>query len=96
MWIGSFTLATSDADRASAYPTLKTKGISENYIKASGVDYTIFRTALVYGPSDHLTEGIRTLMQAIPFIFLLPGDGIKCNPTYLDRGSRWLYYQFAG
>lgn len=63
------------ADRASAYPTLKTKGISENYIKASGIDYTIFRSSLVYGPSDHLTEGIRSLLQATPFIFLLPGDG---------------------
>ena len=29
-------LSHLDADRASAYPTLKTKGISENYIKASG------------------------------------------------------------
>lgn len=63
------------ADRASAYPALKTKGISENYIKSSGIDYTIFRSSLVYGPSDHLTQGIRSLLQATPFIFLLPGDG---------------------
>lgn len=63
------------ADRASAYPTLKTKGISENYIKSSGIDYTIFRSSLVYGPSDHLTQGIQSLLQATPFIFLLPGDG---------------------
>lgn len=63
------------ADRASAYPTLKTKGIAENYIKASGIDYTIFRSSLVYGPSDHLTTGIQDLLQATPFIFFLPGDG---------------------
>jgi NADH dehydrogenase len=78
-------LSHLDADRASAYPTLKTKGISENYIKACGVDYTIFRTALVYGPSDHLTEGIRTLMQAIPFFFLLPGDGTNViQPIWIE------------
>ena len=47
------------ADRASAFPTLKTKGISENYIKSSGLDYTIFRTSLVYGPSDHFTRELR-------------------------------------
>lgn len=63
------------ADRASAYPSLKTKGISESYIRSSGLDFTIFRSALVYGPSDHLTEGIKNLLLASPFIFLLPGDG---------------------
>ena len=26
-------------------------------------------------------------MQAIPFIFLLPGDGSNCDPTDLDRRS---------
>ncbi len=73
------------ADRASAYPTLKTKGISENYIKSSGLDYTIFRTSLVYGPSDHLTQGIKALLQATPFIFLLPGDGSSMlQPIWIE------------
>ncbi len=73
------------ADRASAFPALKTKGISENYIKSSGLDYTIFRTSLVYGPSDHLTRGIKGLLQATPFVFLLPGDGTSLlQPIWIE------------
>jgi NADH dehydrogenase len=63
------------ADRASAYPVMKTKGLAESHIRASGVPYTILRSAAIFGPADHLTSGLRRLLKAIPFIFLLPGDG---------------------
>lgn len=63
------------ADRASAYPVMKTKGLAESHIRASGVPYTIIRSGMIYGPSDHLTTGLSRLLKVIPFIFLLPGDG---------------------
>lgn len=63
------------ADRASAYPVLKTKGIAENFFRQSGLDYTIFRTGLAYGPNDHFTTGLAFLLHALPRIFLIPGDG---------------------
>lgn len=73
------------ADRASAYPVLKTKGIAENYIKASGIDFTIVRSSLVYGPADHFTNGISRLMNLSPFLFLLPGDGSTVlQPIWID------------
>jgi len=73
------------ADRASAYPVLKTKGIAENNIKASGIDFTIIRSSLVYGPTDHFSEGIGRLMNLSPFVFLLPGDGSTVlQPIWID------------
>ena len=63
------------ADRASAFPLLKAKAIAEEYIRRSGLDYTIFRTALVFGPNDGFTSGLAQLLYALPFIFLIPGDG---------------------
>lgn len=80
-----FYLSHLGADRASAYPVLKTKGIAESFIKASGVDYTIFRTSLVYGPSDHFTEGLSRLIRFSPFFFLLPGEGSSLlQPIWID------------
>jgi len=63
------------ADRASAYPVMKTKGLAESHIRASGVPYTIIRSGVIYGPSDHLTTGLSRLLKGIPFLFFLPGDG---------------------
>ena len=73
------------ADRASAYPVLKMKGIAENYIKTSGVDYTILRSALVFGQMDHLTNGIKRLLKMSPLFFFLPGDGLTMiQPLWVE------------
>jgi uncharacterized protein YbjT (DUF2867 family) len=62
------------SDRASAFPVLKAKAIAEEYLRRSGVDFTIFRSGIVYGPQDGFTTGLARLLSASP-IFLIPGDG---------------------
>jgi uncharacterized protein YbjT (DUF2867 family) len=63
------------ADRASAFPVLKAKGIAEEYIRRSGVPYTIFRTSIIFGPEDHFTTSLARYLRLSPGIFPLPGDG---------------------
>jgi NADH dehydrogenase len=63
------------ADRASAYPVLKAKAIAEEYVRRSGIDYTIIRSAIVYGPNDGFTTGLAGLVATVPFFYLTPGDG---------------------
>lgn len=70
-----FFLSHLGADRASAYPVFKAKAIAEEFVRRSGVDYTILRTALVFGPNDGFTTGLAQLLQVIPFFFLVPGEG---------------------
>jgi NADH dehydrogenase len=70
-----FTVSHLGADRASAYPVMKAKAIAEQFVRRSGLDFTILRTAVVYGPGDGFTTGLARLLHGIPFIFLLPGDG---------------------
>ena len=62
------------ADRASAYPVLKAKAIAEEYLRRGSIDYTIFRSGIVYGPQDGFTTGLARLLSVSPF-FLTPGDG---------------------
>jgi uncharacterized protein YbjT (DUF2867 family) len=69
-----FFLSHLGADRASAYPVLKAKAIAEEYLRRSGVDYTILRSGIVYGRQDGFTTGLARLLAASPF-FLIPGDG---------------------
>ena len=70
-----FYLSHLGADRASAYPVFKAKAIAEEAIRRSGLDFTILRAAITYGPRDGFTTGLARLLNALPFIFLLPGDG---------------------
>lgn len=70
-----FYLSHLGADRASAYPVMKTKAIAEEFVRRSGLDYTILRSALVYGRGDNFTTALARLLHMSPFLFLLPGDG---------------------
>lgn len=70
-----FYISHLGADRASAYPVLKAKAIAEEFIRRSGLDFTILRSAIIFGPNDGLTTGLARIMHAVPFFFLMPGDG---------------------
>jgi len=70
-----FYISHLGADRASAYPVFKAKAIAEQFVRRSGIDYTIFRTALIFGTNDGFTTGLALLMYTQPLFFMIPGDG---------------------
>lgn len=80
-----FYLSHLGADRFSAYTVQKVKAIAENHITHSGVNYTIFRSGVVYGPGDHFTTGLARLMMMSPGIFLMPGEGnVSLQPLWVE------------
>jgi NADH dehydrogenase len=84
-----------DADRASAYPVLKAKGIAEEHVRRSGVPYTIFRTALVFGPEDHFTTTLARLIQIAPGVLPLPyGGETLLQPLWVEDLVTCLMWAF--
>lgn len=80
-----FFLSHLDADRASAYPVLKAKAISEEYIRRSGLNYTIIRSAILYGPGDGLTSGLARILNSLPVFFFVPGDPkVLLQPLWVE------------
>jgi uncharacterized protein YbjT (DUF2867 family) len=80
-----FFISHLGADRASAFPVLKAKAIAEEFIRRSGMDYTIVRSSVAFGPNDGLTTGIARVLAAVPWIFLVPGDGeILLQPIWVE------------
>jgi uncharacterized protein YbjT (DUF2867 family) len=80
-----FYVSHLGADRASAYPVLKAKGIAEEFIRRSGLDFTILRSAILFGPGDTFTTGIARILAATPFVFLQPGDGrVLLQPFWVE------------
>jgi NADH dehydrogenase len=63
------------AERPSAYPVLKVKGIVEEFIRRSSLEYAIIRTGLVFGPNDNFITSLAKLMAIYPFLFFLPDEG---------------------
>jgi len=73
------------ADRASAFPVHKAKGIAEEYIRKSGVPHTIVRSSIVFGPEDHFTTNLAKLLRRAPGIFPIPGDGqTRIQPLWVE------------
>ena len=80
-----FYVSHLGADRASAYPVLKAKAIAEEFVRRSGMEYTILRSSIAFGPNDGFTTNIARIMSAIPFIFLVPGDGqVLLQPIWIE------------
>jgi uncharacterized protein YbjT (DUF2867 family) len=63
------------ANRASAYPIFKIKGIVEEYLRKGGIDYTILRSGLVFGPDDNFTTQLAKLISLSPYFIPIPGEG---------------------
>jgi NADH dehydrogenase len=73
------------AHRASAFPIHKAKGIAEDFIRKSGLPYTIIRSTTVFGPEDRFTNNIAATLRAVPFFFPVPGDGkILLQPLWIE------------
>jgi NADH dehydrogenase len=70
-----FYLSHLDADRASGFPVLKAKGIAEEFIRKSGVAYTILRGSILFGPGDMFTSGLAMLLAVAPGLLPLPARG---------------------
>lgn len=80
-----FYLSHLSADRHSAYPLQRAKAEAEEIIRQSGLVYTILRTSLVFGAGDGFTTGLARLLAAMPFIFLVPGDGqVILQPLWVE------------
>jgi uncharacterized protein YbjT (DUF2867 family) len=72
------------ADEQSSQPGFRAKGRAEHAIRESGLEFTIFRPALVYGADDRVTN---LLARAIKFspVVAIPGTGKQVvQPVLVD------------
>jgi uncharacterized protein YbjT (DUF2867 family) len=78
-------LSHIQADRNSAYPLLRSKGAAEEVIRNSGLNFTILRASLIFGPDDPFTTTLAMLIKMMPFVLLVPGDGkTRLQPIHVD------------
>ena len=63
------------ADRSSAFPVLRAKGIIEYFVRNSGIPHTIIRGSTLFGPKDSFTNALAMAMRVFPLVFPRPCSG---------------------
>jgi len=68
-------------DAPSAY--LRSKGEAEVIVRESGLDFTIFRPSVIFGPDDSFLNLFAGLARALP-VMALASPGARFQPVYVD------------
>jgi len=67
-----------------ASPFLRSKGLAQDYVAKSGLEWTAFRPSVIWGPQDEFANVQARLIQMTPFVFPVVGDGkAKFQPVYV-------------
>ena len=84
--VGRFVFTSyPGADRNSAYPFLRSKGLAEEAVKSSGLRYTILRPSWVYGLDDSWTTLMAMTLKSVPFVCPVIGDGqTRLQPLWVE------------
>jgi uncharacterized protein YbjT (DUF2867 family) len=68
-------------DAPSAY--LRSKGEAEKIVRESGLDFTIFRPSVIFGPDDSFLNLFAGLTRMLP-VLALASPGPRFQPVYVD------------
>jgi NADH dehydrogenase len=82
-------MSQNGADSRSPYPFLRSKGVAQDSIKTSGLNWTILRPSVIFGPEDQFVNVLGRLIKLTPKIFPLPGGGsARFQPIAVDDVAR--------
>ena len=78
-------MAQLGADSSLPYRFLASKGKAQEYVAASGMDWTAFRPSVIWGPEDEFANTFARLVPISPIIFPIVGDeNAKFQPVWVD------------
>jgi uncharacterized protein YbjT (DUF2867 family) len=89
------------------YPYLATKWQGEEFVRGSGVPYTVLRPSIIFGPGDGFFTLLAKLIRLNPVV-PIPGDGqalfqpisiddvLQCYQIILERGPEDAVYEIGG
>jgi len=78
-------MSQNGADSKSPYPFLHSKGIAQDSVKTSGLQWTVLRPSVIFGPEDQFVNVLARLIRLTPKFFPLPGGGkARFQPIAVD------------
>jgi uncharacterized protein YbjT (DUF2867 family) len=77
-------MSQNGAKADSPYRFLRSKGIAQEYVAKSGLDWTAMRPSVIWGPQDEFANVQARLIKLTPIIFPIVGNGkAKFQPVYI-------------
>lgn len=68
-------MSQNGASSALPYRFLRSKGLAEDAVRASGAQWTILRPSVIFGPEDEFVNVLARLVRLSPLVYPLPGGG---------------------
>jgi NADH dehydrogenase len=65
-------------------PYMQAKYRSEEYLKASGLPYTIFRPSVIFGPGDGFVTTLATVVRKFPVIPVVGSGATRFSPVAIE------------
>jgi len=75
-------MSALNADPQGPSRYLRSKGEAEAIVAGSGLDWTIFRPSVIFGPDDSFTNLFARLQQSLP-VLPLAGSSARFQPVYV-------------
>ena len=68
---------------------LRSKGLAEEAVRASGTEWTVLRPSVIFGPDDEFVNVLARLVRLSPLLYPLPGGGkARFQPIGVDDVAR--------
>jgi NADH dehydrogenase len=78
-------MSQNGSDSASPYRFLRSKGIAQDMVTSSGLDWTVFRPSVIFGREDEFANVLARLIRLTPLVFPLPAMGSsRFQPIAVD------------
>ncbi|MFQ5856496.1 MAG: complex I NDUFA9 subunit family protein [Anaerolineae bacterium] len=77
-------LSQLGADSKLPYRFLASKGRAQEYVAASGLDWTAFRPSAIWGPEDEFANSFARLAPLTPIIFPIVDREAKFEPVWVE------------
>jgi NADH dehydrogenase len=77
------------AASTSPHRFLRSKGIAEDAVRASGTDWTVLRPSVIFGREDEFVNVLARLIRLSPLVYPIPGGGTaRFQPVAVDDVAR--------
>lgn len=68
-------MSQNGASSSSPYEFLRSKGIAQDTVTASTLEWTVLRPSVIFGPADEFVNVLARLALLSPLVYPLPGGG---------------------
>src|SRR6185437_9913816 len=68
-------MSQNGSDSKSPYRFLRSKGIAQDLVTASDLEWTVLRPSVIFGREDEFVNMLARLVRLTPFVLPLPDDG---------------------